>query len=85
MTYSAVSIVGHGRKLNILKILFSSFITLFHKDGTLNFIDKAMIERKIPITAGQGVRHYCRVHYGTLLIAITRLFGIVRTKKFNFC
>ena len=30
--------------------ILASFITLFHKDGTLNFIDKAMIEKKIPIT-----------------------------------
>ena len=30
--------------------ILASFITLFHKDGTLNFIDKAMIEQKIPIT-----------------------------------
>ena len=30
--------------------ILASFITLFHKDGTLNFIDKAMKEGKIPIT-----------------------------------
>jgi len=30
--------------------ILASFITLFHKDGTLNFIDKAMTEQKIPIT-----------------------------------
>ena len=30
--------------------ILASFITLFHKDGTLNFIDKAMKEQKIPIT-----------------------------------
>ena len=30
--------------------ILASFITLFHKDGTYNFIDKAMTEQKIPIT-----------------------------------
>ena len=30
--------------------MLASFITLFHKDGTLNFIDRAMTEQKIPIT-----------------------------------
>ena len=30
--------------------ILASFITLFHKDGTLNFIDKAMTEQKISIT-----------------------------------
>ena len=26
--------------------ILASFITLFHKDGTLNFIDKAMLKKK---------------------------------------
>ena len=30
--------------------ILASFITLFHKDGTHNFIDRAMTEQKIPIT-----------------------------------
>ena len=30
--------------------ILASFITLFHKDGTYNFIDRAMTEKKIPIT-----------------------------------
>ena len=30
--------------------IIASFITLIHKDKTLSFIDKAMIEQKIPIT-----------------------------------
>ena len=30
--------------------ILASFITLFHKDGTFNCIDKAMTQQKIPIT-----------------------------------
>ena len=60
--------------------ILASFITLFHKDGTHNFIDRAMIEQKIPITDDNRC-HYMMNPGGIIWESMNALATAFRQKQ----
>ena len=63
--------------------ILASFITLFHKDGTLNFIDKAMIEQKIPLTDDNRC-HYMMNPGGIVWESMNALATAFRQKETQY-
>ena len=60
--------------------ILASFITLIHKDKTLSFIDKAMIEQKIPITDDNRC-HYMMNPNGIVWESMNALATAFRQKQ----
>ena len=60
--------------------ILASFITLFHKDRTYNFIDRAMTEQKIPITDDNRC-HYMMHPNGIVWESMNALATAFRQKE----
>ena len=63
--------------------ILASFITLFHKDGTYNFIDRAMTEQKIPITDDNRC-HYMMNPGGIVWESMNALATAFRQKETQY-
>ena len=63
--------------------ILASFITLFHKDGTHNFIDRAMTEQKIPITDDNRC-HYMMNPGGIVWESMNALATAFRQKETQY-
>ena len=63
--------------------ILASFITLFHKDGTHNFIDKAMTEKKIPLTDDNRC-HYLMNPDGIVWESMNALATAFRQKETHY-
>ena len=63
--------------------ILASFITLFHKDGTYNFIDRAMTEQKIPITDDNRC-HYMMNPGGIVWESMNALATAFRQKQQHY-
>ena len=63
--------------------ILASFITLFHKDGTYNFIDKAMTQQKIPITDDNRC-HYMMNPGGIVWESMNALATAFRQKETQY-
>ena len=63
--------------------MLASFITLFHKDGTHNFIDRAMTEKKIPLTDDNRC-HYMMNPGGIVWESMNALATAFRQKQTKY-
>ena len=63
--------------------ILASFITLFHKDGTHNFIDRAMIKQKIPLTDDNRC-HYMMNPGGIVWESMNALATAFRQKETQY-
>ena len=62
--------------------ILASFITLFHKDGTYNFIDRVMTKNKIPITDDNRC-HYMMNPGGIVWESMNALYQRLDRKRHN--